>query len=81
VVNLASREVASKKQFIEAVAARLGRTLTQARAGTVAEAPGAARAESLGLDVAKAEGLLGRPLPDLRQVVEDLVPDRAAGGR
>jgi len=78
-LNLASREVVSKKQFIEAIAQRLGRTLRQARVGTIAEALGPRRAESLGLDVTRAETILDYSLPNVREVVESLVSERIAG--
>jgi dTDP-4-dehydrorhamnose reductase len=73
ILNLASRDVSSKKTFIEAVASRMGWSLANASVGSVKELPGAPRAESLGLDVAKAEKLLGYQLPTLNEVIESLM--------
>ncbi|MEQ8711306.1 MAG: sugar nucleotide-binding protein [Rhodospirillales bacterium] len=68
-INIGCRDVYSKKQFVEELAARLGRNLTQATTGSVSELP-VQRAESLGLDVSRAEGLLGYPMPDLPEVLD-----------
>ena len=68
-VNLAAREVYSKEAFIRALAERMGRTLTRATTGSIG-ALSPPRPESLGLDVARAEALLGRPLPTLKDVAE-----------
>lgn len=71
VVNLAASSVFSKAEFVQALAARLGRPLTRARVGSVGE-QSVARPDSLGLDVSKAEQLLGRRLPGLDRVVDAL---------
>ena len=74
-LNLASSDIASKLEFATALAARMGRPLTQARAGSVRGlAP--RRAESAGLDVRKAETLLGYRLPGLEEVVDALVTEK-----
>ena len=70
--NIGSRDVYSKKRLIEELASRLGRRLTQARTGSVSELP-VRRAESLGLDVSKAESLLGYPMPDLPEVLDAII--------
>jgi dTDP-4-dehydrorhamnose reductase len=72
VLNLASQEVASKKEFVVALAGALGVGLGDVATASVKSLHGAPRAESLGLDVASAEALLGRPLPDLGEVIEAL---------
>ena len=69
-VNLAAREVYSKEAFIRALCRADG---ADADAGH--HRPRSARSrprvpESLGLDVARAEALLGRPLPTLKDVAE-----------
>ena len=56
---------------MQAMAAALGRTLTRAQPGTVA-AQAVARPDSLGLDVARAETILGRRLPSLGEVAARL---------
>lgn len=74
ILNVASREVSDKKTFITAVAARLGIVDPDIHAASVHSlAP--ARADSLGLDVSRAEKILGRKLPGLSDVVEALVEE------
>jgi dTDP-4-dehydrorhamnose reductase len=73
-LNVASSEVFSKRHFIEAIAARLDLSLASATAGSVRQLE-TLRAESLGLDPGKAEKQLGRPLPGLSQVIENLAQE------
>ncbi len=70
-LNVACREVSSKKDFVERLAQRMGRELTHARAGNAASMK-MKRAESAGLDVARAEAVLGHHLPTLDEVAGDL---------
>lgn len=72
VLNLASRTVVSKADFIAALARKGGYDLQAMVMGSVRDLGGVPRAESLGLDVAKAEALLGRKLPDLEAVIDSL---------
>lgn len=72
IVNVGCREVYSKKDFVERLAARLGRTMTHAETGSVSGLA-VTRAESLGLDVGLAERLLGRQLPDVDAVLDALM--------
>ena len=74
-LNLASSEVSSKKAFIEALADQLGVELNHAVTGSVREHNVIPRAESLGLDVSKAENILGYTLPGLQNVVTQLVSE------
>jgi dTDP-4-dehydrorhamnose reductase len=74
ILNVASRQVASKKEFILAVAAAMNIEMNWAQTGSVRELP-VRRAESAGLDVGRAERILGRRLPDLREVVLSLVSE------
>jgi len=67
VVNLASSEVFSKAELVEALAVASGRTLTRARRGSVGRLD-VRRPDSLGLDVSRAEAVLGRRLPGLAAV-------------
>lgn len=76
VLNLASRDVYSKRTFIEALARRFGLSLENASAGSVRKLA-TPRGESLGLSMEKAEKLLGRRLPSLSDVVENLVSQAA----
>ncbi len=71
-LNLASSQVFSKKEFIEAFALRNRYDLKAMVLGSVKNLAGPPRAESLGLDVRRAEALLGYSLPDLTQVVDIL---------
>lgn len=70
VIHLASSEISSKATFIAALAAARGRQLTHASPGSAAQ-HGVRRAESAGLDVSRAEAILGK-LPGLEQVVQAL---------
>jgi dTDP-4-dehydrorhamnose reductase len=72
VVNLASRTIASKRHFVHTLASAMGIALDWDGPASVATFA-VARAESLGLDVAKAERLLGYALPDIEQVCGTLV--------
>jgi len=72
--HLASSEVFSKQQLIEAIADALGVRLTRATSGSV-HSLSVPRAESCGLDVSKAESVLGYALPDLREVVAHLATE------
>jgi dTDP-4-dehydrorhamnose reductase len=74
-LNLASSQIASKLEFATALAARMAVPLAGARAGSVRGLT-PRRAESAGLDVRRAEALLGRRLPDLDQVVDALVTEK-----
>lgn len=73
VLNLASREVSSKKTFIESLSNKLGHQLNTPKVGSVKElTTSVLRAESLGLDVTKAESILGYRLPTLSQVIDSI---------
>ncbi|MGF1455416.1 MAG: SDR family oxidoreductase [Alphaproteobacteria bacterium] len=71
VLNVAAAQVFSKADFVEALARRFARPLPHAIHGSVAGLV-PARSDSLGLDVTRAERLLGRPLPRLEDVVHAL---------
>jgi dTDP-4-dehydrorhamnose reductase len=75
-LNLASRTVSSKLQFIRKLAAALGVHLDWAESASVRDLP-IPRAESAGLDVSRAERLLGHSLPTLDDVCHALVSQRA----
>jgi dTDP-4-dehydrorhamnose reductase len=79
VVNLASRQVFSKADLVQAMAHALGRVLTRAKAGAVAS-QAVRRPDSLGLDVSRAEGILGRRLPNLNEVAATMAGRVAAEG-
>ncbi len=71
VLNVAAAQVYSKADFVDALARCFGRPLTHAVQGSVAGLT-PPRSDSLGLDVTRAERLLGRPLPRLNDVVHAL---------
>jgi dTDP-4-dehydrorhamnose reductase len=73
ILNVASSEVACKKRFVEILASKLGFDCSNCTSGSVRSLTLAHRAESLGLDVSRAESLLGRPLPGLEEVLDNLV--------
>jgi dTDP-4-dehydrorhamnose reductase len=75
VLNLAACEVFSKRDFIEALGARLFPMGGHVVPGSLRALGGVRRAESLGLDVTRAECLLGYSLPTLQMVVADLVAE------
>jgi dTDP-4-dehydrorhamnose reductase len=80
VLNLGAGEVFSKADFVLALAKALNRPLSRARIGKVA-AQATPRADSLGLDVSRAERILGRSLPTLDRVIANLLAhleDRAS---
>jgi dTDP-4-dehydrorhamnose reductase len=70
-LNVASRQVSHKKEFVQALAGALGIQLDWATTGSVRGAS-VRRAESLGLDVSRAEAILGYRLPDLPAVAHSL---------
>lgn len=73
IINLASHEVTSKQQFVTALAQKLNLDASYAEIGGVFEAPSTIqRAESLGLDVHRAEKVLETTCPTLEQVVTQL---------
>ena len=72
VLNVGCREVYSKKDFVFRMATRLGQTLTRAQSGSISGLT-VCRAESLGLDVSRAEQILGRPMPGLDDILDALI--------
>lgn len=71
--NLGSSMPYSKEEFVLEVAKQLGRCLTRARSASVQNGLGAKRADSLGLDVSKAEHLLRYRLPLLHEIVSSVL--------
>ena len=72
-INLASRQVVSKKMFIQAFADKIQLPLKNVTSGSVTDiADGIERNESLGLDVTLAETILDYPLPTLADVIDNL---------
>ena len=71
-LNLASSEVYSKKDFVLALAARLDRKLSSATTASVHQLE-ISRATCLGLDVTKIENILGLKMPNLEHVISSLL--------
>ncbi len=72
ILNLAASQVFSKAECVVELARQAGRTITKTRLASVAE-QATIRADSLGLDVSRAEHILGRSLPDLEGVIANLI--------
>ena len=72
IVNLAAREASSKLEFIRLLARRAGLDDSHAVPASVHGVSGIPRADSLGLDVTRAETLLGRRMPGTAEVVDAL---------
>ncbi|MCX4275927.1 MAG: sugar nucleotide-binding protein [Candidatus Gastranaerophilales bacterium] len=72
VINIASSQVSSKKEFIEALASEFGFSLSCAQIGSIKQLKGSLRPNSLGLDVSKAENILGYKFPNLLDVIRCL---------
>ncbi len=77
-VNLAAREVYSKETFVREISRQLSRPLQEVRVESV-HSLSSRRASSLGLDVARAEHLLGYRLPNLEAVVTAVVDEYRKG--
>ena len=78
VINVASSEVSSKKTFIEALGRKLGAFPDWAETGS-GRGLKPRRADSMGLDVSRAEGLLGYPLPGLAATIDVLAAEHRDG--
>lgn len=71
-LNVAARDVSNKLQFITSLAHKLKIPMNNVYVDSLRSLPGATRAESLGLDVTKAESLLGYALPSLDEVTQSI---------
>jgi len=73
--NFAAGEVFSKRDFVAALARAFGLDSGGCVEGSVTALAGARRAESLGLDVRRAEALLGRRMPGLSDTIASLLTE------
>lgn len=71
-LNVAARHACSKHDFIVALARATGLDPHLARPASVRSIAGPRRANALGLNVSRAETLMGRRLPDIECVVDRL---------
>lgn len=74
-LNVGSRDVVSKKEFIYRVAKKLGCFMEKSQTGSVNSNSSLIRANSLGLDVSKVEFLLNYLMPTTDEVIEQLICD------
>lgn len=72
ILNVSARECFSKEKFIKSLALKLGYSLENSKSDSVLNSGLVARAESLGLDVTKAENIVGYSFPDLNEVIQSL---------
>ncbi len=75
IVNLASRDVSSKREFVEALALAQGNPIAEVTSMSVSSLS-VPRAACCGLDVGPAEEKLGYKLPSLHHVLADLIAER-----
>lgn len=75
IINLAARDVASKADFLLKLAHQLELPVSGCTFGSVHSDGGVLRADSLGLDVSKAEAILGYPLPKIDEVIAELAAE------
>ncbi|MGD9639202.1 MAG: NAD(P)-dependent oxidoreductase [Alphaproteobacteria bacterium] len=76
IINLASSEVSSKDLFIQELAKQLDLSLEHTQISSIKTLNSKVkRNESLGLDVTKAEKILGYKLPKLTEVITNLVKE------
>jgi dTDP-4-dehydrorhamnose reductase len=73
ILNVAGKEVLSKKEFIFELADALNLDTSHTKTGSVHMLTGIKRAESLGLNVKKVEKILGYRMPDRHDVINNLV--------
>lgn len=71
-MNVAARTPASKQEFVLKLARRFGIDSGYCHSGSVRQIAGPRRAESLALDVRRAESVLGTSLPDTDAVIDAL---------
>jgi dTDP-4-dehydrorhamnose reductase len=76
VINIACRDVVSKRDFAVRYAQKLGIELDNFTIGSVKQMPGVQRAESLGLDCTKAEHLLGYAMPTIDEVIDSIILEK-----
>jgi dTDP-4-dehydrorhamnose reductase len=75
ILNISSSDVSSKKDFIESFAVGMKFDVSNVTTGSVKKLQGARRANSLGLDVSRAQTLLGYSFPTKDMVIERLIKE------
>ena len=75
IVNIASSTVSNKMEFIFALSRSLVGKLPKYKLSKVNDILGVPRADSLGLDVAEIENIVGYTMPDLEKVIYDINVD------
>jgi dTDP-4-dehydrorhamnose reductase len=79
VLNVAGKDVTSKKEFILELADALNLDTSHTKTGSVHMLTGMPRAESLGLNIKKAEKILGYKMPDRHEVINNIINQYHAG--
>lgn len=79
VLNVAGKDVSSKKEFILEFAEAMNLDTSNTKTGSVHNLSGIKRAESLGLNVNKAEKILGYKMPNRHDVINNLIRQRNEG--
>lgn len=75
ILNISSRDVFSKQEFILALAGKLGYADINYKVGSIHSLEGVKRADSLGLDVSQAEKLLGYTMPSFADVIDSTIDE------
>ena len=75
IYNLASSTVSSKREFVLRLAQAIFHRVPTYQEGSVKQQAYCRRANSLGLDTAKLERLLGYRMPDLSEVIQSIVEE------
>jgi dTDP-4-dehydrorhamnose reductase len=75
IINIASSEVVSKKEFIERIANHLNISIKNSKIGKVCSTSSIRRGESLGLDVKKIERILGYAMPTTDDAIKNIVEE------
>ena len=71
-INIASSEVTSKKEFVLRLSEALYGYLPEYKVGSVHDSGLTDRGDSLGLDVSKIESILGYSMPDLDKTIQSI---------
>lgn len=81
VLNVAGKDVSSKKEFILELADALHLDNSHTKTGHIDMLEGAVRADSLGLNINKVEKILGYKMPDRYEVINNLVNQYYVGNK
>jgi dTDP-4-dehydrorhamnose reductase len=74
-LNVASRDISSKNEFIRVFAERMGCGTQHLTTGSLINQNGIPRGDSLGLDVSTVENILGYNMPSREEVISNLIQE------